>query len=287
MPGEGGRAAFVLGMSSRLDGWTEVRYIPELHRAAQGATADRQQWSRMRAIGQAAAKWDDGEEYEGGWVRGQASGEGHATKEGWEYKGQWKGGKAHGKGAVRRLDGGEWAPGTWHAGRWENPQGLWWEGQRERQPPGMERRWECRGWGNGALEIQAVQDAGREGGAGWGWGSNERTHKREREVEAYQRLDVEETKRMETSWLAGVTEACRSEKQTELRRVLGLLEELGQAARPRGADWGHIAAALQAAGATAGVVDRANRRGQEVDGRGHGVMGGMDGRQGGCRDSTS
>jgi hypothetical protein len=26
MPGEGGRAAFVLGMSSRLDGWTEVRY---------------------------------------------------------------------------------------------------------------------------------------------------------------------------------------------------------------------------------------------------------------------
>jgi hypothetical protein len=80
---------------------------------------------------------------------------------------------------------------------------------------------------------------------------------------------------METSWLAGVTEACRSEKQTELRRVLGLPEELGQAARPRGADWVYIAAALQAAGATAGVVDRANQRGQEADGRGHGAIGGM------------
>ena len=82
--------------------------------------------------------------------------------------------------------------------------------------------------------MMAVQDAGREGGAGWGWGSNERTHKREREVEAYQRLDVEETKRMETSWLAGVTEACRSEKQTELRRVLGLLEELTRQRDPVG-----------------------------------------------------
>jgi hypothetical protein len=78
----------------------------------------------MRVVGQAATKLDDGEEYEGGWARGRASGEGHATKEGWEYKGQWKGGKAHAKGAVRRLNGGEWAPGTWHAGKWETPQGL-------------------------------------------------------------------------------------------------------------------------------------------------------------------
>jgi hypothetical protein len=44
MPGEGDWAVCVLGMSSRSDGWTEVRYIPELHRAVQGgATADRQQ----------------------------------------------------------------------------------------------------------------------------------------------------------------------------------------------------------------------------------------------------
>jgi hypothetical protein len=65
---QGGVCSQHVQQIGRVDGGAV--HIPELHRAAQGATAGRQQWSRMHVIGQAAAKWDDGEEYEGDWVRG-------------------------------------------------------------------------------------------------------------------------------------------------------------------------------------------------------------------------